>query len=118
MEKKKDNGVAGFTAKGRKILRSGYKRRKESVKNVANIGSGLLKRRKAVQDIWWFKNAASLLEKPVFFGILNKKKLSEDCKITCLKPTDNGVEEYQKFVLIRFTSNITCKSVHQSKIHC
>jgi len=35
--------------------------------------SGLLKRRKAVQDIWWFENAASLLEKIILFGPLNKK---------------------------------------------
>lgn len=34
--KEKDNGIAGFTAKGRKILRSVYKRRKQSVKDVIN----------------------------------------------------------------------------------
>lgn len=61
--KEKDNGIAGFTAKGRKILRS----RKEKGK----VSQGCCK------DWKWFveekENSASLLEKLILLGPFSKK---------------------------------------------
>lgn len=50
-------------------------RREKLVRGVAKIGSGLLKRGKAVRDTWWFENSASLLEKLILLGPFSKKTL-------------------------------------------